>query len=250
MKPLLLVDQVAVITGGTAGIGRAIALKFAEEGARLALIGTDREKGAKAVEEIRQLTQQEVQFFEVDVSKTGAVEETLKKILESFKQIDILVNNAGVTADQLLMRMSEEEWDRVININLKSCYNTCHAVIRSMIKARKGKIINVSSVVGLMGNAGQANYAASKAGMIGFSKALAKEVAAKNIQVNCIAPGFIETPMTDKLTESQKENIKKDIPLGRFGNPIEVAYLACFLASDLSNYITGQVLSVDGGLLI
>jgi 3-oxoacyl-[acyl-carrier protein] reductase len=247
----LLQNQVAVVTGGNAGIGKAIAFKLAEEGAKVAIIGTNDETGAATVAEIKKgVPLSQVIFYKVDIAKTVHVEEVIKKIFEDFGQIDILVNNAGVTADQLLMKMSEEEWDRVLSVNLKSCYNTCRAVVRPMMKARKGKIINISSVVGLTGNPGQANYAASKAGMIGFSKALAKELAARHILVNCIAPGFIHTKMTDVLTESQKEAILKEIPLGRMGEPVEIAHVVWFLASPLSNYITGQVLTVDGGMVM
>jgi 3-oxoacyl-[acyl-carrier protein] reductase len=250
MKNLLL-NQVAIVTGGNAGIGKAISLKLAEEGAKIAIIGTNLETGAAAVEEIkRSVSGAEVLFYPIDVSKTVDVEEVIKKILDHFGQIDILVNNAGVTADQLLMKMSEEEWDRVLAVNLKSCYNSCRAVVRSMMKAKKGKIINISSVVGLTGNPGQVNYAASKAGMIGFTKALAKELAGKNILVNCVAPGFIQTNMTNKLSESKKETIVKEIPLGRMGDPSDIAYAVWFLASPLSNYMTGQVMTVDGGMVM
>lgn len=247
----LLHDQVAVITGGNVGIGKAIASKLAEEGARVAILGTNPETGNATSEEIKQAyPASQAKFYAVDVSKTNAVDETLKKVQEDFGQVDILVNNAGITADQLLMKMSEEEWDKVLDINLKSCYNTCRAVVRSMMKAKKGKIINVSSVVGLMGNSGQANYAASKAGMIGFTKALAKELAPRQILVNCVAPGFIQTKMTDRLSEVQKEGILKGIPLGRMGDPSEIAHVVWFLASPLSNYMTGQVMIVDGGLVM
>jgi 3-oxoacyl-[acyl-carrier protein] reductase len=247
----LLQDQVAIVTGGNAGIGKAIATKLAEEGAHVAILGTNAETGQAAVEDIqRAAPQAKMRFYAVDVSKTGAVDEAIKKVLEEFGQLDILVNNAGITADQLLMKMSEEEWDRVLAINLKSCYNTCKAVVRPMMKAKKGRIINISSVVGLMGNPGQVNYAASKAGMIGFTKALAKELAARNILVNCIAPGFIHTKMTDALSESQKEAILKEIPLGRMGDPIEIAHAVWFLASPIASYMTGQVLTIDGGMVM
>jgi len=246
---LQLENQVAVITGGNAGIGKAIALKFAEEGARIAIFGTNEEKGALVIEELKKLTHgNDFVFYKVDVSETTAVDEAIKQVLAHFHSIDILVNNAGVTADQLLMKMQADEWDRVININLKSCYNTCKAVIRSMMKARKGKIINMTSVVGLIGNPGQTNYAASKAGIIGFSKALAKEVAARGIHVNCIAPGFIKTQMTEKLSPEQLKEIH--IPLGRMGDPQDIANVAWFLASGFSDYMTGQVLTVDGGMVM
>lgn len=245
----LLKDQVAVVTGGNAGIGKAIALKFAEQGAHLAIFGTNQETGQAAVDEIKQAVPAcKVKFYVVNVANTTEVEESLKKVTEEFGQVDILVNNAGITADQLLMKMGEDDWDRVMDINLKSCYNTCKAVVRSMMKARKGRIINISSVVGIMGNPGQTNYAASKAGMIGFTKALAKELASRQILVNCIAPGFIRTKMTDQLNEAQREGILKSIPLGTLGEAIEIANAAVFLASSLSNYVTGQVLSVDGGM--
>lgn len=247
----LLFDQVAIVTGGNAGIGKAISLKLAKEGAKVAILGTNTEAGAATVAEIKQLhPSAQVLFYKVDVAQTAAVDEIIKKVIEDFGRVDILVNNAGVTADQLLMKMSEEEWDRVLAVNLKSCYNTCRAVVRSMMKAKKGKIVNISSVVGLTGNPGQANYAASKAGMIGFSKALAKELASRNILVNCIAPGFIKTKMTDALTDNQKEAILKDVPLGRLGEAMEIADAVWFLASPLSNYMTGQVITIDGGMVM
>ena len=250
MKNLLL-NQVAIVTGGNAGIGKAISLKLAEEGAKVSILGTNEETGAATIAEIKHLVPSaQVLFYQCDVSKTVQVEEVIKKILEDFGQVDILVNNAGVTADQLLMKMSEDEWDRVLAVNLKSCYNTCRVVVRPMMKARKGKIINIGSIIGLTGNPGQVNYAASKAGMIGFTKALAKELAGRNILVNCIAPGFIQTKMTDILSESQKEVIIKEIPLGRIGDPTDIAQAVWFLASPLSNYMTGQVLTIDGGMVM
>jgi 3-oxoacyl-[acyl-carrier protein] reductase len=246
-----LQSQVVVITGASRGIGKAIAYKLASEGADLALIGTNLTTGDVLLEEISQAYPSiRVRFYALDVSKTESVKKTIEKILEDFGQIDILVNNAGITADQLLMKMSEDEWDRVLSVNLKSCYNTCQAVVRSMMKAKKGKIINISSVIGLVGNPGQVNYAAAKAGMIGFTKALAKEVASRKIQVNCIAPGFIQTNMTDLLSEKQKEEILKQIPLGYIADPVEIANMVWFLASSLSQYITGQVLVVDGGMVM
>ncbi len=247
----LLTGQVAVVTGGNAGIGKAIAHKLAQEGAKVAILGTNVETGAAAVAEIKEAASStEIRFYQVDVSKTAAVDEVLKKIQEDWGTIEILVNNAGITADQLLMKMSEDEWDRVLDINLKSCYNTCKSVIRSMMRAKKGRIINISSVVGLNGNPGQVNYAASKAGMIGFTKALAKEVAGRNILINCIAPGFIQSKMTDILDDEQKETILAQIPLGRLGSGRNVADAVWFLASPLADYITGQVLTVDGGMVM
>lgn len=247
----LLKNQVAIITGGTAGIGKAIALLFAENGAKVAILGTNLERGAKTLDEIASIAGKEnAMFLQVNVAFTAEVDEAVKKVLATFQHVDILVNNAGITRDQLLMKMSEEDWDSVMDINVKSCYNTAKALVRSMMKARKGKIINVSSVVGLTGNAGQANYAASKAAIIGFTKALAKELASRNICINCIAPGFIETQMTEILTEAQKEATLAQIPLGRLGQPIEIANMALFLASGLSDYITGQVFTVDGGMVM
>lgn len=246
----LLKDQVALVTGGTAGIGKAIALQFAEHGAKLALFGTNAEKGSQAAAEIKQSFGTDVEFYQVNVGNTEEVEAAIKKILEKHGKVDILVNNAGVTRDQLLMKMTEEDWDTVMDVNVKSCYNTCRALARSMLKAKKGKIINVSSVVGLTGNAGQANYAASKAAIIGFTKALAKELASRNIHVNCIAPGYIMTQMTEVLNDAQKETTLNKIPLGRMGEPRDIANVALFLASGLSDYITGQVFTVDGGMVM
>lgn len=245
----LLKDQVAVVTGGTAGLGRAIAIRFAEAGANIVILGTNQERGARVVEDIRQKAPLcRSLFIQVDVADTAAVEGAFKRVQQDFSHVDILVNNAGITKDQLLMKMSEDDWDQVMNVNVKACYNTCKALVRSMMKARKGKIINMSSVVGITGNAGQANYAASKAAIIGFTKALAKELASRRICVNCIAPGFISTPMTDVLSKEQSEAVLSRIPLGRMGSPEEIAHAALYLASPLADYVTGQVLVVDGGM--
>lgn len=247
----LLANQVAIVTGGTAGIGKAIALKFAEQGAKVAILGTNVERGAQVVAEIQAMTKGDnALFIPLNVAKTAEVDQAIKKILDAYSHVDILVNNAGMTNDKLLMKMDEEDWDKIMEVNVKSCYNTCHALVRSMMKARKGKIINMSSVIGLTGNAGQANYAASKAAIIGFTKALAKELAPRNICVNCIAPGFIETAMTETMSDAQKEATLSIIPLGRMGLPVEIANAALFLASALSDYITGQVLTVDGGMVM
>lgn len=249
----LLNKKRALITGGSAGIGKEIALQFARQGADVLIFGTHPERAAQVVQELKAVSCREDQHFDaliVNVADKKAVEETIQMLLAKFGTFDILVNNAGVTRDGLLMKMSEEDWDTVLDVNLKSVYNTCQALVRSMLKARSGKIINISSVVGLTGNAGQANYAASKSGMIGFTKALAQELASRNICVNCIAPGFIETRMTDALTEQQREGILKKIPMGRMGTPNEIAQTAVFLASSLSDYITGQVITVDGGMVM
>jgi 3-oxoacyl-[acyl-carrier protein] reductase len=247
----MLDNQTAIVTGGNAGIGKAIALKLAVNGARVVIFGTNLERGNQAVEEIRQATQQEnVWFYQVDVSKTAEVDLAVKQVLEKFGTVDILVNNAGITRDQLLMKMPEEDWDIVMDINVKSCYNVCRALARSMMKAKKGIIINISSIVGLTGNAGQVNYAASKAAIIGFTKALAKELASRHIRVNCVCPGFIETAMTDRMTDAQKEALLTKIPLERMGQPAEIGNTVLFLASPLSSYMTGQVITVDGGMVI
>lgn len=248
----LLQDQIAIVTGGTAGIGKAIAMQFARQGAHVEIFGTNAERGAQVVEEINQLTQrsESAHFHALDVSKTAEVDLTMQRILTRLGRVDILVNNAGITRDQLLMKMTEEEWDTVLDVNVKSCYNTTRALVRAMMKARKGSIINMSSVIGLTGNAGQVNYAASKAAIIGLTKALAKELAPRSIRANCICPGFIDTPMTEALTDIQKEAILSKIPLGRLGSPDEVANTALFLASSLSAYITGQIFVVDGGMVM
>lgn len=247
----LLNGQVALVTGGTAGIGKAIAMKFAEQGATVIIFGTHQERGAQVVEEIKKIPQsKDAEFYQVNVSHTSEVREQIQGVLEKHGKVDVLVNNAGITCDQLLMKMTEQEWDNIMDVNVKSCYNTCQALVRSMLKSRRGKIINMSSVIGLTGNAGQSNYAASKAAVIGFTKALAKELASRNINVNCIAPGFIETKMTGILTDAQKKSTLDNIPLGRMGTPNDIAHAALFLASDLSDYITGQVLTVDGGMVM
>ncbi len=249
----LLKAKKALITGGTAGIGKEIAIAFAKQGADVAIFGTNAERSAQVIQELEQIKlapEQRFESFIVNVSEKASVESAIQQLIGKWGQIDILVNNAGITRDGLLMRMTEEDWDQVIDVNLKSVYNTCQALVRPMVKAKGGKIINISSVVGLTGNAGQANYAASKSGMIGFTKALAQELATRNICVNCIAPGFIQTRMTDALTEGQKEGILKKIPMGRMGDPLDIANAAVFLASSLSDYVTGQVLTVDGGMVM
>lgn len=247
----MLKGKKALVTGGTSGIGKEIALTFAKQGADVTIFGTNLERGEQVLKALTEIShEQKFAFYSVDVSKKRAVDEVIAKILATCPTIDILVNNAGVTRDGLLMKMSEEDWDQVIAVNLKSIYNLCQALVRPMLKARKGSIINISSVVGLTGNAGQTNYAASKAGIIGFTKALAKEVASRSICVNCIAPGFISTPMTDVLNDVQKQATLAQIPMQRLGQTEEIANVALFLASSLSSYMTGQVLAVDGGMVM
>lgn len=247
----MLVGQVAIVTGGTAGIGKEIAKTLAKQGAYVAVFGTNEERGALIVNEIQQIPSVAgASFHKVNVANYSEVEQAIKTVLESQGKVDILVNNAGITKDQLLMKMSEEDWDQVLEVNVKSCYNTCRCLMRPFLKAKRGKIINISSVVGLTGNAGQTNYAASKAAIIGFSKSLAKELASRNILVNCVAPGFIETSMTEVLTDAQKQETLRNIPLGRMGMTEEVANAVLFLASPMSDYITGQVLTVDGGMVM
>lgn len=247
----MLKGQTAIVTGGTAGIGAAIAKQFAAQGAYVAIFGSNEERGNQIVNEIKATPHSAGgAFYQVNVANLSEVEQAIKKIQEERGNVDILVNNAGITRDQLLMKMSEEDWDNVMAVNVKSCYNTCRVLTRAFLRAKKGKIINISSVVGLTGNAGQVNYAASKAAMIGLTKALAKELASRNIQVNCIAPGFITTAMTDVMTEEQKKATMEQIPMGRMGSPDEIARAAVFLASSWSDYITGQVLTVDGGMVM
>ena len=250
---MLLSGKSALVTGGTAGIGKAIALLYAQHGADVVIFGTNMERAEQTVQEMEAAKvnpSQKFAYYLVDVSKTKDVKQVIDQLIAAWGKLDILVNNAGITKDNLLMKMSEEDWDAVIDTNLKSVYNTCQALVRTMMKARSGSIINISSVIGLMGNAGQANYAASKAGMIGFTKSLAKELSSRNVRANCVAPGYIETPMTGSLPPKVKEGIITKIPLGKIGRPIDIAHAALFLASDMSSYITGQVLTVDGGMVI
>lgn len=249
----LLANKNALITGGTAGIGKAIALAFLQQGANVAILGTNKEQAARVVEELQAAKinqQQKIESFLVDVSLKLEVDNVIKDLLSSWNSIDILINNAGITRDGLLIRMSEEDFDRVIAVNLKSLFNLCRSVVPHMVKARSGNIINISSIVASTGNPGQFNYVASKAGVEGATKALAKEVASRNIRVNCIAPGFVQTRMTDKLTEVQREHILNQIPMKTMGKPEDIANAVVFLASHLSNYITGQILTVDGGMVM
>jgi 3-oxoacyl-[acyl-carrier protein] reductase len=242
-------ERVIVVTGGSRGIGRSVAKRFAQEEAKIVLIHYDPDNSASD-ETLAMLDSMgvEAESHKLDVSSYEGVDVMFKEIVSRHKRIDVLVNNAGITRDSLLMRMSEDAWDSVIRVNLKSVFNCTHAVIRTMIKQRSGRVVNISSVVGQMGNAGQANYAASKAGIIGFTKTVAREVAIRGVTVNAIAPGFIDTEMTSVLPEKVKQEFVQQIPLGRFGLPEDVAEAVYWLCSDMANYITGQVIHVNGGL--
>ncbi len=245
----LLEGKVALVTGASRGIGKAIAQRFVNEGARVAFTYLSSEEKAKALEAELTAGSGEAKGFKSNAAIYDDATKLVDDVVEAFGTIDIVVNNAGITRDNLLMRMTEEHWDEVIQINLKSIFNLTKAVQRTMLKARSGSIINMSSVVGVKGNAGQSNYAASKAGIIGFTKSIALELGSRNIRCNAIAPGFIETEMTGQLDEKVVEEWRNAIPLKRGGTPKDVADLTVFLASDMSAYITGQVVNVDGGML-
>jgi 3-oxoacyl-[acyl-carrier protein] reductase len=241
--------KVAVVTGSAKGIGAEIAREFSQKGASVVVNDVNKQNLDSIFDEL-QKTNANVLAILSDISKFNEAQQLIDKTTEKFDKIDILVNNAGITRDNLLMRMSEEEWDQVISTNLKGTFNCIKAVTRPMMKQRHGRIINISSVVGLMGNAGQTNYAASKAGVIGVTKSVARELASRNITCNAIAPGFIETDMTAILDEKVVEALKSQIPLGRLGSMKDVANMVCFLASDDAAYITGQVVNVDGGMVM
>jgi len=244
-----LTNQIAVVTGAGRGIGRAIALKFAAEGADVVCVSRTPENSEKVAAEIRALGRK-AWAHAMDVADATAVNATAEKILVECGRVDILVNNAGVTRDNLIMRMSDAEWDTVLDTNLKGAFLVTKAFSRALIKQRSGRIINVASVIGLIGNAGQCNYAASKAGLIGFNKSVARELASRGITANVLAPGFIETDMTSGLKEELRAGVLKQIPLGSFGQPDDIANAAVFLASPAARYITGQVLAVDGGMVM
>jgi len=242
-----LEGEVALVTGGSRGIGRAVSRSLAEAGARVAVIGRD---GQRAEEEAAQLPGEGHGGFPCDVSRADEVGAALEEIEEAVGGITILVNNAGITRDGLLLRMKDEDWDRVMAVNLKGAFLTTRAVIRGMMRRRDGVIVNITSVVGLTGNAGQANYAASKAGLVGFTRSVARELAGRGIRCNAIAPGYITTDMTAELSDDQVEALRERIPLGRLGDPEDVAAVARFLCGPGARYITGQVLGVDGGMVM
>ena len=243
-------NKVAVITGGTTGIGKEIALELAKNGYNIAINYRNETDTMNDLKQEIESNNVKCIFVRADVSNFEETENMVKEIINEFGKIDVLINNAGITQDGLIMRMKKESFDQVVNINLGGTFNVTRNVVPYMVKQRSGRIINVSSVVGIAGNAGQSNYAASKAGIIGLTKSLAKELSSRGILVNAIAPGFIETKMTDKLGENVKQSILEQIPLGRMGEPKEVAKVVKFLASDDSSYITGQVIHIDGGMLI
>ncbi|MEC3847955.1 3-oxoacyl-[acyl-carrier-protein] reductase [Bacillus velezensis] len=246
----MLNEKTAVVTGASRGIGRAIALDLAKNGCNVVVNYSGNEaKANEVVDEIKSLGKNAI-AVKADVSNSEEVQNMMKEAVAAFSSIDILVNNAGITKDNLLMRMKENEWDDVININLKGVFNCTKAVTRQMMKQRSGRIINVSSIVGVSGNPGQANYVAAKAGVIGLTKSSAKELASRNITVNAIAPGFISTDMTDKLSKEVQDEMLKQIPLARFGNPSDISSVVTFLASEGSRYMTGQTLHIDGGMVM
>lgn len=245
-----LEGKVAVVTGASRGIGRETALRFAQEGAKLVITARNTGLLEALAKEIESQNLPKPLIFELDVKQPQKVDEVVDKILDKWERIDILVNNAGVTRDGLFVRMTDEDWDEVLDTNLKGTFHCMRAVGRVMMQQRGGKIINMASVIGLIGNAGQANYAASKAGIIALTKSVAKELGSRNVLVNAIAPGFIETEMTQGLSDLVKDKILRTIPVNYFGKPVDVAKAAVFLASEESNFITGQVITVDGGMVM
>lgn len=245
-----LAGKVALVTGASRGIGRGVAIRLAKSGAKIAVNYAGNQAAAEEVKQIIEENGGEAILVQADISNAESVDNMVTSVMEAFGRIDILVNNAGITRDTLLMRMKEADWNAVIQTNLTGVFYVTKAVSKIMMKQRSGKIVNMSSVVGLMGNAGQANYAAAKAGVIGFTKSMAKELAARNITVNAIAPGFIATDMTAVLSDKVKEDLATKIPLGRLGEADDIANAVLFLVSDSANYITGQTLNVDGGMVM
>ncbi len=244
-----LSSRVAIVTGGGQGIGKAIALKLASYGADVAVVDVNLERAEEVAKEVRNMGRRAM-AMKADVVSVKETEEMAEKVYKELEAIHILVNNAGITKDGLILRMKEEDWDAVLNVNLKGAFNCTKAVLKYMTKMKWGRIVNIASVVGVMGNSGQANYAASKAGLIGLTKTIAREFASRNITCNAVAPGFIETAMTDSLSEKVREELLKQIPLGRLGGANDVAMGVVFLSSNASNYITGHVLNVNGGMVM
>ena len=242
--------RVAVVTGGGRGIGRAIAARLAREGANVAVVYRTNDEAAGETAKLVRDAGVGCEVYKADVASSGDVEAVFKKIRDNFGRLDILVNNAGVTRDNIMLRMKEEEFDEVLQTNLKGSYLCTRAVLRSMVRARWGRIVNITSVVGLIGNAGQANYAASKAGVIGFTKSVAREVAQRGITANAVAPGYVETELTGGLSDSVKDQIRAQIPAGRMGEPEEISDAVAFLAGEGAGYLTGQTISVDGGMVM
>lgn len=246
----MLEGKVALVTGAAKGIGKAIALALAADGAAVIVnYNGSKDRAEQTVEEIKALGA-DAMAYQCNVADTKAVDDMIKEIIRIYGRLDILVNNAGITRDNLIMKMTEEDFDAVINANLKGCFNTIKAVSRQMLKQRSGRIINITSVSGILGNAGQANYAASKAGIIGLTKTMARELASRGITVNAVAPGFVDTDMTQTLSDSIKAAATAQIPLRHFGRPEDIASMAAYLASEKASYITGQIISVDGGMAI
>tara|TARA_B100000315_G_scaffold242949_1_gene265758 strand:- start:554 stop:1297 length:744 start_codon:yes stop_codon:yes gene_type:complete len=244
-----LKGQTAVVTGGARGIGKEIALALARDGANIVIADLTAKESEETAEEIKKLSCKAL-IQKVDVSKTADVEDMVQNTIKEFKTLDILINNAGVTRDTLIVRMKQEDWDFVLKVNLTGTFNCTKAAAKYMMKQRKGKIVNIASIVGVMGNAGQANYSASKAGIIGLTKTSARELASRNITVNAVAPGFIDTEMTQSLNENIKQELKEHIPMGKLGRPEDIANCVKFLVSDSASYITGQVIHVNGGMLM
>ena len=242
-------DKIVMVTGSTRGIGKDIAQSFAKEGATVLILGRSEASAAQIAQELV-AKGQKAEGMAFDVTNLANITENVQKIIDKYKRVDILINNAGITKDNLLFRMNENDWDEVMTINLKGVFNCTKVILKPMLKAKYGRIINISSIIGIIGNVGQANYAASKAGIIGFTKSIALEIATRGITVNAIAPGYIETDMTAQLNTATREKMLKDIPLGRFGNAQDVVGACLFLASDEANYITGQTIVVDGGMAI
>ena len=240
-------DKVVVVTGAAQGIGKEIALEFAKEGAKVAIFDLNKEQLEATTKELS--THSQALGLVVNVTDLEDVQRNINKIIDNFSRVDIVINNAGITRDNLVLRLSESDWDKVIEVNLKGAFNVVKASIKPMVKQRYGRIVNISSIIGIMGNPGQLNYAASKAGLIGLTKTLAKELGGRNITVNAVAPGYIRTAMTEALDDKVKEQMFERIPLGRFGEPADVAKAVLFLTSSDADYITGQVLVVDGGLV-